>query len=444
MELRTNPCDRPDGRRRTTGVAVPGAGARVSYVAGPIATGSHSAAVRRHQVGTGGRPTAGGPHRHRPLRLTHYLAAAYVASVPFDGFQVGQRSAPFVMGVVFAVVAVVELVGGRDRFVVPSPLAIGAIFVFAFYASVSYFWAFDADAAFARIPTVVVLTTVTILLAGFLPPVWRGAAWAYCVSSGLLAVTVLLAPTDPYEQRRTASGNEDDVAALLAVACVLALYLALTATAARVPVGIGLAVLAALGVIATGARTGVVAAGAGVLVVLLQALLRGRRGGAVRIAIAGALGAVVVLQLPTDFVPPRISSTAEAFAAGEFSGRQDIWQAILVRGIDLGGIGLGSSDSYLLTMLGERRVAHNLVLGILLELGLIGLLLFGLMLVAAAVRWRASAFRAVLLPLALVIGLMSMTLSIEWRRCLWLVVAFALTAVPARRALTERHERGAA
>ncbi|MCI4065254.1 O-antigen ligase family protein [Micromonospora sp. R77] len=362
------------------------------------------------------------------------MAVAYVASVPFDGLPLNGRSVPFLVGAVLIPIVLLDLMRPKRVPLSGSTAATLAVCLFVGYATASYFWAFDPDTVIARLPGMFILAVVTLLLPGYLRPVWRIALWGYCASATILAVAVLMAPADAYAQRRTASGNANDVATFLGIAVVLALYLALTTSRGRACLALLLAVPNTVGLVATGSRTGLIALIVGTVLVVVQALWRQRGGAAARLPVLAGAGILVSLFLSTQYVPPRLLKVVDSLEEGSLSGREIIWNAVLSDGFTLRGVGLGGSPSYLEAVHGIRAVTHNVLIELLLELGLLGVLLFAVLVVTVAVRCRRSVFAPVLLPLVAFVGLMSTTLSLEWRRALWLVFAFALTATSSVRA----------
>ncbi|MCW3814983.1 O-antigen ligase family protein [Micromonospora sp. DR5-3] len=413
-----------------------------SKVGAPLAVADAGGGRHRLRPGIGPADGARVPAPRRPPSrrpsLAGGLAVVYVTSVPFDGLPLGDRSVPFVVSLVFVVAALADLLRPGRPPAGGTPLGLAAVAALMVWAVASYFWAFDPDVYLLRLPTAALVAIVTVLLPAFLGPVWRAAVWGYCASSTILAVAVLLAPADMYAQRRTASGNANDVAAFLAMAVVMALHLALTSRARSTWWGFAFAVPCAVGLVATGSRTGAVAVVAGTVLVLVHALWKHRAVAVARMPLVVGAGLLIALGLSTQYVPPRLTSLFDSVETGELSGREYIWSAVLSDGLRLRGVGLGNSQSYLEGVHGMHAVTHNVALGLILELGLVGLALFAVVVLVAVAQARRSIFRPMLLPLGLVICVMSTTLSLEWRRSLWLVVAFALTTYPSLQRAGER------
>jgi O-antigen ligase len=360
--------------------------------------------------------------------IAQYLALAYIASVPFDGLQLGTRSAAFVASVAFlAAVSIDKLVRRTPRRVLTGKVVAGIVGL-GMYAASSYVWSINSNATFERLPAIALILAVSLCLPSYLRTVWKQACWGYCISSTVLTVAVLSAPANQYSQRRTASGNENDVATVLAIAACLALYLAFDATRHRIAaIGLAIAAFSMVGIVATGSRTGIVAVIAGLAIVLLQALTAPRAALLARVVMVVAIGATTAYTIPPQYVPDRLISTASAASNEDLSGRVELWDAALNRGLDALGLGLGASQTYFITAANTDHVAHNVVIEVMLELGLIGLILFGIIFWAAIRAIRNSVFRRTLVPLLIVFAIMSTTLSLEWRRITWMVLAFAFT-----------------
>ncbi len=385
-------------------------------------------------------PGLGLPQDDPPARWTAARCACvlYAGCVPFDGLPVGGRSVPFLASVVFVVATVLENPRRAVREALPTGV-IAAISALVLFATLSTFWATDPEAATRLLPSLYSVTVVTMLLPTQLRAVWRPSTWAYCLSSAILATVVLMAPADSYTQRRTAFGNENDVAALLVIGMILAVHLASTTSAWRGVAALATAVACATGVLATGSRTGAIAGAVGVTVLLLGTARRRGAGSAPRVVAVAAVGALVLFLLPPAYVPDRIGSTFDALATRDLSGREEIWARIWTIGFDPLGRGLGATGEHLGASLGPGRVAHNVLLGIGLELGLVGLALFGVVILCGLARMRLSETRTVTMPLVVAVAIVGMATSIEWRRSLWFVLALAVTIV-ARTPGTGPHE----
>lgn len=161
----------------------------------------------------------------------------------------------------------------------------------------------------------------------------------------------------------------------------------------------------------------------------------------------GALGVAYAFPYVYDAVAPslqRLSSTADELAVGTLNERAEIWEAgfsLFEENAPL-GVGAGAFESSVARFLGTPKVAHNTYISVLVELGPLGLLLFGacLLAVAAPILRLPRVERIVLLVMlaTLLIGLVPLTW--EVRKVTWfvlvLITAFGTTIVVPRRGET--------
>ncbi len=269
------------------------------------------------------------------------------------------------------------------------------------------------------------------------------------------AVGSATAATD-LDRLRGTIADPNQLAAVLVVALVLALALAaITRSPGRRTVLIGAGCLALLSVFLTASRGGVI----GLLAALLAGvvLARRHRGAAVGWAVGAAVAGVLYVGLFAPGAAQRYSTSDGG------NGRTDIWKVgwRMVEAEPLRGVGAGnfrdSSVHYVLAKPGsiassdiiidQPHFAHNAYLEVLAELGVVGLALFGALLlcamgtgVQAARRFaRAGDASMELLSRAVVVALiallaMDVFLSDQFSKQLWLLLALC----PAMLAIAER------
>src|SRR5205807_1520845 len=131
----------------------------------------------------------------------------------------------------------------------------------------------------------------------------------------------------------------------------------------------------------------------------------------------------------------RIASTRADIEAGHFGGRGAIWMAGLevAREHPLVGVGAGAFQAAVEPTIHEEMVAHNVLLSVLVEDGLVGLLLFVAMITAVLgpLRHLPPVQRRFSIVLLLALALGSMSLSWDNRKQLWFVVgALAVQVTP--------------
>jgi O-antigen ligase len=230
------------------------------------------------------------------------------------------------------------------------------------------------------------------------------------LAGAVLSAVIGLAGTTPAERADIAAsgrlaggiGDPNELAALLVPALGIALFL-MAAKKGTLPrlLLLGAAAICALGLFQTESRGGIV--GLGVMLLASVALAGPVRARAVTMALAVSGLALVYFVL---IAPPQILDRVTQFDTGGGSGRTDLWSVALAitENHPLAGIGAGNftlvEPSY---AFGDRNlprfdlvvdtplVVHNTYLNVLVELGVVGFILFGALIAGAFV----VAFRAV-------------------------------------------------
>lgn len=256
-------------------------------------------------------------------------------------------------------------------------------------------------------------------------------------------------------------GDPNLLASVLVVGTVLAIALALTSRKSSLArlVSAAAAALCLLGVLLTFSRGGLLCLG----IALVVAPFFARRKAA---AIAGALAIVLCVATYIAVIAPA-SAREHLIAKDGGSGRTDIWAVgwRVVEAHPVVGVGTGnfpaSSIHYVIkpgtlnnkkTLIDEPSVAHNVYLEILAELGVVGLALFGAILLAS-IGSAAAAVRSfkqlgdndmTIIAGAVVVSLASLFgadyfLSEEYSKQLWLLLAIgpALLAIARSRIRAE-------
>lgn len=371
--------------------------------------------------------------RQRPrLSLTEMLALVYVASLAFDGYSVGGRSLPFIVATIYiAVSATLWLTSKTQRnarggnHVVPSLL-------FLFYCALSYFWSIAPVLTVGHLGVLSVAIMTSMFLAGNVSRLVKTLPWAYVLGSVVSALATLAAPAN-IDNRRTSYGNENDVAVALLLAVGCALWIALRSRGMARLATLGCTGVLVSGVVATGSRTAIL--GGLAMLAAFFVLLIWKRDWRPLILLSSVslAGILVFLQMPVEAIPDRLLNIQESLTGGGVSNRSFIWDAILARGFDALGVGAGATPAFLSSAINSASVAHNVVLGLLLETGLIGLVLFGSIIISAASKARRSPYAELLVllfPAVLVVGL---ALTLETSRHFWFVLALAW-AIPSTKA----------
>lgn len=332
----------------------------------------------------------------------------------------------------FALLAARLLVGASLRLTIA---ATAGILLLLAWTAASYFWSYDQASTllyFSRCAQLALL--VIIVWQVCVTPArlrWAFAALAVGGTSGAFA-SLLDRVSAHGGAPRYAVGDPNDFGVSLSVSLIVTIHLATSEP--RRWVRFLWCVAAAFQVVAvvrTASRTAVAAAILGVLVLACDhRFLRLRTIAAIAgvTVVAYLVGAKVI----TGLAFGRIIGTFSAVEAGDFNNRGDKWSAALGYWADapLGGVGGGAFRARSAAD-GIGTVVHSVWLGLLAELGIVGLMLFVSIIVIAVERaWHARdrAVRRVLLA-SLVCWLVgSLTLTLEIRKTTWLIVGMTTCA----------------
>ena len=344
-----------------------------------------------------------------------------------------------------------SLLASRPRFV-------GALALFILWVALGMSWAKRPDLTAGAMLTLILNSALfPIVFAAVREP--RHARWvcaAFVAGTVLTAVYGLVtgAGADPADEGRLESPgiNPNQLGGYLAVAAILAATLAgnRRLPAARRALWAGAAAVCLPLQLLTGSRGALL----GLAAVLLAAPFLVRRSSRAAVgalvALAIVLGAASFATVVPDAVVQRITTVQNGG-----SGRTDIWRMGLrmVQAHPINGVGAGnfsiSTVDYLLRpgatqraiyIVDEPKVAHNIYLEVLAELGAVGFVLFGVIVVTGVLSARA-AIRAArrrgdqeteLLSRGLLLALIAMLLSAFFsselfNKPLWILLALAVT-----------------
>jgi O-antigen ligase len=372
------------------------------------------------------------------------MLGLFTLGIPLDvvlATRFGGSSA--VLGVPLALAGAWQLLRtGRLR---PLPASLAWLAAFVAWCALSVAWAVDQEAFETR-------SLTNLQLLAF---VWLG--WQILRSERDLRVVLaafvagaLFAAADVWRSmlagqaykggiRYTAqSFNPNDLAVTVAIGVPMALYLALGGSTRARLLAAGYVPVAASAIALSGSRAGAITFVVGAASVFLLSM----RGTARAAALAAALLACTVFA--ARFVPgeswARLLTVREQLASGSIGDRGRIWLA----GVDvlqrspIVGVGTGGFYRSVAPALGRPAVAHNTLLSIAVEQGVVGLALFAtaVALLARRALGAARAHRALALSLLATWLVGSASLSWEGRKTTWLVF-LVLAALGAARAPPE-------
>lgn len=383
-------------------------------------------------------------------RVVYWLSLVLIFTIPWEGaFHLpGLGTAATVMGLVVGACWIVTIViTGRTRAPITYLFALG---VFVAWIALSVFWSADPGESIGA----VLLWLQTFVLVYILWDLFRTKAallaglqayvlGAYTAVFG--AVLNYLNSNEFYShQDRYSLGdtNPDGYGFIVALGIPVACYLAASAETPRMfrLLNYGYLPAAFVGIALSGTRTASIAAGIGLLYGLATLTrLRLFTRFAVVVLLAAALYFLLPIVQPlTSF--QRLGTTPVELSEGDLNGRIAQWRQGLTAFVEHPVIGVGTDQYRSVNTLG--KVAHNSYLSVLVELGLIGFVLFATILWIVVrhawhlPRWDRNFWMTVLLVWA--IG--ASTLTWEHRKTTWLFLTFAV-ATAAAVAGRERHPR---
>jgi O-antigen ligase len=311
------------------------------------------------------------------------------------------------------------------------------ILVFIFWNAISVFWSRNADRSVEHIMTwVQIFLMVCILWDLYTTHEAVQAALQMYVLGGYVAlgstvINFVTGNTFYYGRFSAAGTSPDDLGALLAIGITMAWYLAASNNNAIFRwlkwVNYAYIPAALLGIALSGTRLALVAAIPGFLFGLAS-LTRLRMS--TRIAIFVFLITAGYFSLP--LIPQesfeRLGTTGNEISSGDLNGRLELWTQGMASFERNPLLGVGSNMYRSVNV--ENKVAHNSFISVLVELGLVGLILFGCIL-ATAIRqilsqpiWEKRMWLAVLAGWAAAAS----TLTWEYRKPTWLFLCLIVAS----------------
>ncbi|HWC12406.1 MAG TPA: O-antigen ligase family protein, partial [Acidimicrobiales bacterium] len=320
-------------------------------------------------------------------RISFGLVVLLALSIPLEGvgtvgslFKLPRLAAMAALGGVLLSICA----GARVR---PIHGVVGWAAAFTAWVALSYFWSIDADVTLSR-----ALTFAQLLVLVWV--VWQEATTeerctvlvkAYVAGAAVACVASLARGSDRFIERFSL-GDPNTFGVLTVIAFALAAYLvhlepwSFWGWACR-----PFMVVAAVAVVLTASRTATVA-----LAVVCVVLLVDRRtvtlGRLALLALAFVAFLVVAGRVVDSAQIERLQSLEAEVSEGTLGGRLPLWRLAWDRFTDRPITGLGASTFRLEAedALGRGRAPHRTFVGILVELGIVGLVLFLAVLAAAA------------------------------------------------------------
>ncbi|MGR8934306.1 MAG: O-antigen ligase family protein [Gammaproteobacteria bacterium] len=352
------------------------------------------------------------PQKGSLLRAcTLWWAYAFIFVLPMEGIAVipilGRVSRA--IGLVTAASWILTvLLEGRFRHL---RMVHGVIFFFVFWNGLSIFWSLDTTGTLGRFFTYLQLAVLAVIVFDLFKTrlAMKAGMQAYVLGAFVSAVNTAdnyLHGVSYYFKRYSAGGLQvNDLGLILALGIPLAWYLAMIEKEGRQSLWLKLINLAYLpmgffGIFLTASRAALLAALPGCLFIAWSFMSRLSAGRRLLLFVLTGISIIAVLPFIPEASLRRYSETGTAVTEGGLAGRLATWRDGLYVFFDHPILGVGSRA---FTSAAEEtgHVAHNFVIALLVELGVIGFIIYAVVLLM-------TAYNAALQP--------------KWIRRLWLTV----------------------
>jgi len=374
--------------------------------------------------------------------IAFVLSLALIFVIPWEGMIriPGLGTAAKALGLVVGVFWLATiLITGRFRRLGPFHVAVA---LFVLWNAVSIFWSADVAQSVARVVTWVQLFVLVLVLwdlyttrAALLAGLQAYVLGAYVAIASALANYFAGNPYYSTYQRFSPAEttNPDGFGFIVALGIPLAWYLASSKTTTGISQSLRLVnfayiPVAFMGIALSGTRTALIAA-IPATVFGLASLTRLRPWA--RIAILLLVASAILILLPEIRLMrsfQRLGTTYAELTEGDLNNRLNNWREGVATFTEHPLLGVGSSMYRSVNSLG--KVAHNSFLSVLVELGLIGFILFGVVLTIAFIQARSqpnwdSRFW---LTILMVWAIGSSTLSWEYRKTTWVFLGLLIAS----------------
>jgi O-antigen ligase len=370
--------------------------------------------------------------------IAFWLSVALIFMIPWEAMIVlpGLGTLTRATGLLVAGVWVISvLVTGELRKLRPFHVA---VYLFIFWNVLSAFWSMDLDLTLTLLLTYFQLLALVWLVWDLYatPAALRAGLQAYVLGAYVSigsTVANYLAGRGAIDLRYAATGfDENQLGLILALGIPVAWHLAVSESdgrKARLLQFINYCYVAAalFAILLTGSRASLIAAFPALLFILASL---GRLGLFRSLLISVAL--ILALLALQPLVPAsslhRFSTIGTSIAAADLGGRVAIWREGLTVFSEHPLVGVGSGAFRAATESGH--VSHNVFLSVLVDLGLVGFVLFTIILAIAGhnalkqPRWESRFWVTVLIIWAL--G--SFTLNWEYAKPTWLFLSLVVVA----------------
>jgi O-antigen ligase len=376
-------------------------------------------------------------------RVAWMLLCVFIFTIPWEKsvWVPGIGTAARLSGVLAFAAGVAAAIRHRANLRRPNLVLVVAL-LFTVWSAATWFWSLDRPATAARAATFAQLLAMAWL-------VWescrtedeqRQLLHAYVAGAVLASAATIVRyaqGVQTYWRRYAASGfDPNDLGLTIALAVPMALYLTRNRAGVSPWLYRGAIAMIGVAVLLTASRTALVVT----LVAFMFVPLTWRESDAAQKLSAAVLFTALLLGAGW-FAPAaareRIATLPREISRGTLHNRTTIWKAGLkaVKQHPIVGVGSGAYADAVRPWIGvpsragHEYVAHNTFLSVLVETGLVGFGLFGLLLALLAVFvWMQQSAESALWGTTLAVwGIGAATLTWEHRKPTWLLFALIMT-----------------
>lgn len=365
--------------------------------------------------------------------IAFWLSLVLVFSIPCEAaveYPV-LGSASRVIGIVLATFWIgTVVVTGRFRKLTPFHIV---ILLFICWNAISIFWTANADRTVQHLLTWVQIflmvfilwdlyTTRESILAGL-----QMYVLGCYVALGSTIINFLIGNTFYYGRYTAAGTSPDDLGAILAIGIPMAWYLANSKRNSKFSyllqaVNYAYIPAALLGISLSATRLALVATIPGILFGLAS-LTQVKLSARITIFVFLIIAAYYLLPLIPQESFQRLGTTGTEISTGDLNGRVELWRQGIAAFEEHPLLGVGSNMYRSVNT--EHKVAHNSFISVLVELGLVGFVLFGIALAIAIRQIFSQSTWDTRLWLAVLAGwvVAASTLTWEYRKPTWLFLS---------------------
>jgi len=367
--------------------------------------------------------------------IAFWLSLIFVFTIPIEAVAEypALGSASRALGLVLAAFWIATvIVTGRFRKLAPFHIA---ILIFICWNALSIFWSANADRTVEHILTWIQLflmvfilwdlyTTREAILAGL-----QMYVLGCYVALGGTIVNFLIGNTFYYGRYTAAGTSPDDLGAILALGIPVAWHVASqnNMTMSRLLKWVNYIYIPAalVGIALSATRLALIAAIPGI-VFGLASLTQVKLSTRITIFLFLIGAAYYLLPLIPQESFQRLGTTGTEISSGDLNGRVELWHQGLVAFEEHPLLGVGSNMYRSVNT--ENKVAHNSFISVLVELGLVGIVLFGITLAIAIRQIFGQSTWDTRLWLAVLAGwvVAASTLTWEYRKPTWLFLSLII------------------